>query len=179
MALSHENGRVILHNAQPLLEIAHYYTVAELEYIEETVNILKMNGIESPLVIEPPESLSFILEQIENRKIWCAASTHPDEEFICAKIHLEIKKTFKNILTIIIPRHIDRAEKIKMDLESLKLKIVCYSDFKQLNSDTDIILIDTYGEASKFYNISKYVFVGKSLLSKLIKYLSTRISTNF
>ena len=112
---------------------------------------------------------SFILEQIENRKIWCAASTHPDEEFICAKIHLEIKKTFKNILTIIIPRHIDRAEKIKMDLESLKLKIVCYSDFKQLNSDTDIILIDTYGEASKFYNISKYVFVGKSLLSKLIK----------
>ena len=65
MAISHENGTVILHNAQPLLEIAHYYTVAELEYIEETVNILKMNGIESPLVIEPPESLSFILEQIE------------------------------------------------------------------------------------------------------------------
>ena len=38
MAISHENGTVILHNAKPLLEIAHYYTVAELEYIEETVN---------------------------------------------------------------------------------------------------------------------------------------------
>ena len=29
--------------------------------------------------------------------------------------------------------------------------------------DTDILIVDSYGESLKFYNISKYVFVGKSL----------------
>ena len=28
---------------------------------------------------------------------------------------------------------------------------------------TDILLVDSYGESLKFYNISKYVFLGKSL----------------
>ena len=33
-----------------------------------------------------------LLEKIKNRKIWCAASTHPTEEIFCAKTHMEIKK---------------------------------------------------------------------------------------
>ena len=32
------------------------------------------------------------LEKIKNRKIWCAASTHPTEEILCATSHLKIKK---------------------------------------------------------------------------------------
>ena len=38
----------------------------------------------------------------------------------------------------------------------------------QLDIKTDILLIDSYGEALKFYNISKYVFLGKSLVKSLI-----------
>ena len=38
----------------------------------------------------------------------------------------------------------------------------------QIDINTDILLIDTYGEASVFYNISKYVFVGKSTIKSLI-----------
>ena len=34
--------------------------------------------------------------------------------------------------------------------------------------NTDILLIDSYGETLKFYNISKYVFIGKSMLKSLI-----------
>ena len=63
---------------------------------------------------------SFFLNKIKNRKIWCAASTHPTEEIFCAKTHLKIKKNYNNILTIIIPRHIDRVEKI--DVRSIKFK---------------------------------------------------------
>ena len=32
-----------------------------------------------------------------------------------------------------------------------------------------MLLVNSYGEALKFYNISKYVFLGKSLVSALIK----------
>ena len=110
----------------------------------------------------------FLLSKIKNRKIWCAASTHPTEEIICAKSHLKIKKNYNNILTIIIPRHIDRAKKISVELSNLNLKVAFYSKLDQMNENTDILIIDSYGESLKFYNISKCVFVGKSLANTLI-----------
>ena len=109
------------------------------------------------------------LEKIKNRKVWCAASTHPTEEVLCAKSHLKIKKNYNNILTIIIPRHINRVEKIKMELLKLNLKIVLASELDQIDSKTDILIVDSYGETLKFYNISKNVFLGKSLVASLIK----------
>ena len=112
---------------------------------------------------------SIFLSKIKNRKIWCATSTHPSEEIFCAKTHLDLKKTYNSILTIIIPRHIDRIKTISKDLSNLNLKINLYSNFDQMSLDTDILLIDVYGEASKFYNISKCVFVGKSLIKSLVK----------
>jgi len=111
---------------------------------------------------------SDFLNKIKNRKIWCAASTHPTEEKLCAMSHVKIKESYNNILTIIIPRHIDRIEKIRKELSNLDLKIVLYSKLDQIDINTDILLIDTYGEASIFYNISKYVFVGKSTIKSLI-----------
>ena len=109
-----------------------------------------------------------LLNKIKNRKIWCAASTHPTEEVLCAKSHLKIKKNFSNVLTIIIPRHIDRAAKIDTELSNLHLKVAFYSKLDQLDESTDILIIDSYGESLKFYNISKYVFLGKSLSKSLI-----------
>ena len=111
---------------------------------------------------------SDFFNKIKNRKIWCAASTHPTEEILCARSHLKIKESYNNILTIIIPRHIDRIEKIRKELSNLNLKIVLYSKLDQIDINTDILLIDTYGEAPIFYNISKYVFVGKSTIKSLI-----------
>ena len=109
------------------------------------------------------------INETKNRKIWCAASTHHDEEIICAKSHLKIKKNYNNILTIIIPRHINRIEKIKVKLLELNLKVILSSELSLLNNNTDILLVNSYGEALKFYNISKYVFLGKSLIKSLIK----------
>ena len=110
---------------------------------------------------------STFLNKIKNRKIWCAASTHPSEEIFCAKTHLELKKTYKNILTIIIPRHIDRVKTIFEDLSNLNLKIILYSNWNQISDNTDILLINTYGEAVKLYSISKCVLLGKSLIKSL------------
>ena len=112
---------------------------------------------------------SDFLNKIENRKIWCGASTHPTEEILCAKSHLEIKEKYKNILTIIIPRHIDRIKTIYEELSKLNLKIVLSSNLSQVDAKTDVILVDSYGESLKFYNISKYVFLGKSLTTSLTK----------
>ena len=112
---------------------------------------------------------SNFLNKIKSRKIWCGASTHPTEEIFCAQSHLRIKEKYNNVLTIIIPRHINRVNTIYEELSKLDLKIVLSSNLDQLDTKTDIVLVDSYGESVKFYNISKYVFLGKSLIPSLIK----------
>ena len=112
---------------------------------------------------------STFLNKIKNKKIWCAASTHATEEMLCAVSHLKIKENYNDILTIIIPRHIDRVKKIIEELLKFNLSIVLYSKLSQIDTKTDILLVDSYGEALKFYNISKCVFLGKSLVKSLIK----------
>jgi len=100
--------------------------------------------------------------------VWCAASTHPSEEIICAEAHLKIKKNYNNILTIIIPRHIDRVKTIKEELSKFNINVLLVTELNNFDDKTDILLVNSYGEALKFYDISKYVFLGKSLVKSLI-----------
>jgi len=100
----------------------------------------------------------------KNRLIWCASSTHADEETACAKVHLLLKKKIKNLLTIIIPRHIHRADEILDTISKLKLNIVRHSSNEKIKKNTDIYLVDSYGETKKFYKIAKTVFLGGSLI---------------
>ena len=105
-------------------------------------------------------------KNLRNRKIWCASSTHSGEEIMCSKVHLNLKKKYKNPLTIIIPRHIHRTNEIVQEIKGLKLNVVLHSSNPKKLKDTDIYLVDTYGETKKFYNSSNIVFMGKSLVGK-------------
>ena len=60
---------------------------------------------------------------ISSKKIWCASSTHSTEEKFCGEVHKELKKKYKNLLTIIIPRHIERVDEIKSEMLNLNLKV--------------------------------------------------------
>ena len=103
-------------------------------------------------------------KQFKNRKVWCASSTHADEELDCAKVHINLKRKYKNLLTIIIPRHVHRTDEIIKKINDLGLNIIQRSSNKKIAKNTDIYLIDTYGETKKFYKISKTVFLGGSLI---------------
>ena len=145
-------------------ETENYLKILGAKNIKNFGN-LKFSKTKSSIKNELESSL---INKIRNRKIWVAASTHPTEEIFCAEAHLRIKKTFNNILTIIIPRHINRIKTISDELSNLNYKTTLYSNFDQINSETDRLLIDTYGEALKFYDIAKCVFLGKSLIESLV-----------
>ena len=102
---------------------------------------------------------------IKNKKVWCASSTHKSEELFCGLIHKKIKKKYKNLLTVIIPRHIDRVNDIKMELNSLNLKIHTHDPKKKIQKDTDIYLVNSYGKTKSFYNNCKNIFLGGSLIN--------------
>ncbi len=100
----------------------------------------------------------------QTKKIWCASSTHQSEEIFCGQVHLLLKKKIKNLLTIIIPRHIERTMEIKDDLEKLKLNIHLDEPKKKVDPDTDIYLVNSYGKTKSFYKICRNVFLGGSLI---------------
>ena len=108
-------------------------------------------------------SLPF-LKSLNKRLIWCAVSTHPGEEKIIAKTHSILKKKFSNLLTIIIPRHTQRINKINKEIRSMGLKTIIRTTNQNVKNETDIYLVDTYGETKKFFSISKIAFIGGSLV---------------
>jgi alpha-amylase/alpha-mannosidase (GH57 family) len=66
------------------------------------------------------------------RKIWCASSTHELEEKICANTHKKLKTKYENLLTVIIPRHIDRTIEIVKQIKENEEILQKYlgADFK-------------------------------------------------
>ena len=103
---------------------------------------------------------------LKKRKIWIASSTHKNEEIICAKAHLELKKKYNDLTTIIIPRHVHRADEIMMKIKNLNLNVTKHSSAKKNLNKVDVYLVDTFGETKKFHNLAPTVFLGGSIALK-------------
>ena len=102
---------------------------------------------------------------IKSKKVWCASSTHFNEEEFCGQIHKKLKKKYKNLLTIIIPRHINRTESIKKKLTNLNLKVHLDEPSSSIDPRTDIYLVNSYGKTKSFYNNCRSVFLGGSIIN--------------
>ena len=103
-------------------------------------------------------------KKFKKRLIFCAASTHYNEELFIGKMHKELRLKNKNLLTILIPRHANRSSAITNELKNIGLKIITRSSNEQISKSTDIYIVDTYGETSKFYELSNITFLGGSLV---------------
>ena len=108
---------------------------------------------------------NFIL-QLKTRKVWVASSTHNNEEIFCAKAHIELKKKIQNLITIIIPRHVHRVNKIIPEIEKLNLKVAIHSAGNKNLNNIDIYIVDTFGETKKFHKIGCSVFLGGSVVKR-------------
>lgn len=104
--------------------------------------------------------------RVADRKIWVAASTHEGEEKAAAQLHKQLKPGFPALLTIIVPRHPNRAAKILEELRPLGLQISQRSARQPITPSTDIYLADTIGELGLFFALRPPVFMGNSLKTK-------------
>ena len=102
---------------------------------------------------------------IKSKKIWCASSTHFDEENLCGLVHKKLKKKYKNLATVIIPRHIHRSFSIKENLSDLGLKVHLHDPVSKIKNDTDVYIVNSYGKTKSFYTICKNVFLGGSIIN--------------
>ncbi len=107
---------------------------------------------------------SLLRKKFLRKNILCAASTHRNEELFIGKVHKELKLKIKNLITIIIPRHIDRKKEIVDELTNIGLQSELHTVSRKLSKKTDVYVVDTYGDTSKFYLLSKLTFLGGSLI---------------
>tara|TARA_A100001015_G_scaffold285182_1_gene352433 strand:- start:1373 stop:2542 length:1170 start_codon:yes stop_codon:yes gene_type:complete len=130
------------------------------------INKLKLLGNLKFVSTHNDKSKEIDKKYFKNRTILCSASTHHNEEEIFANLHLKYKKKIPNLITIIIPRHIERTNEISQMLNKKGIKFVKHSENKKKYKNNDVYIVDTYGESKSFYKISNVVFLGGSLVSK-------------
>ena len=109
-------------------------------------------------------STKLLKNKFKDFKVWCAASTHFNEEILIGNLHKKLKKKQRKLITIIIPRHVSRTNEIKETLNKIELNCILHSSNEKIKKDTDIYLVDSYGETSKFYNLTNISFVGGSII---------------
>ncbi|PYE90426.1 lipid IV(A) 3-deoxy-D-manno-octulosonic acid transferase [Phyllobacterium leguminum] len=102
-------------------------------------------------------------EQIGRRKTWAAISTHEGEEEIAVEVHEMLKTRHKDILTIIVPRHPDRAAALETMMTARGFAVARRSRNDPITPETNVFLGDTIGEMGLYLRLTEIAFVGKSL----------------
>ena len=117
--------------------------------------------------IDPKKIKNYNEVFLQKNRFWLAASTHEGEEIFCLKTHLELKKQFEDIKTIIVPRHIDRVGKISILSQNFNLSFQILNENESIFENKEIIIINHFGVLNNYFKYAKSVFMGKSMIKKL------------
>ena len=149
------------------IDIAYPQNKETLNYLKR-LNVSKIKKIGnlkfSEGIYDSSKEIGLNLKNfLSDKMYWCASSTHEGEELIAAKAHLILKKKIKNLILIVIPRNVQRVTKITNMLSKLGLKTHLHSLNQKIPENTNVYIVDEYGETKSFFKICKVIFLGKSL----------------
>ena len=147
--------KLILCNSNQSSDYFHYFKTNNIE----TIGNLKF------IISENLDSKSEDNISVQKRIIFIALSTHDTEEEFCIKAHISLKLKYPNLLTLIIPRHTNRIAKIEEVVKKLKLNSLTQNSLSDIKVDTDILIVNTYGNTQRFLKSSKFIFIGGSLIN--------------
>ena len=111
-------------------------------------------------------ALAELKRQIGLRRTWAAVSTHDGEEAVAGEVHALLKPRHPGLLTIIVPRHPERADAIVRALAAAGPEGRAAQPRRDVKSDTDILLGDTIGEMGLYLRLTEIAFVGRSLTAE-------------
>ncbi len=157
--------------------IRHMLESIDLCLAQSDTDARRLAGLGAPRVetagnlkfdVPPPPAPKETLERLESavygRPVFLAASTHPGEDEIIARVHARLKQKARNLLTIIVPRHPDRAPEIVSAVEEIGLDAGLRSRITDPEWNNDVFVADTIGELGLFYRLADVAFVGGSLV---------------
>lgn len=117
---------------------------------------------DAPPLAADDAALATMREAIGDRPVLLAAQTHPGEDETILPAHDLLCEHFGDLLTVIVPRHTERAGDIQMLCGSR----TCARRSKgELPSpQTAIYIADTLGELGLFYRLAPFCFIGGTLV---------------
>jgi len=118
----------------------------------------------APALAGSADSLAALLAVVGDRPRWIMASTHEGEEAIAVAVHRKLMQNWPELLTIIVPRHPERAESIVAELGNVPL--TRRSTGALPGRGTGIYLADTLGELGTIYSAAPIACVGGSFSGK-------------
>ncbi|MFC6489891.1 lipid IV(A) 3-deoxy-D-manno-octulosonic acid transferase [Nitratireductor sp. GCM10026969] len=119
--------------------------------------------VDTPMPPVDADMLARLKGMLGTRPVWAAVSTHPGEEEAAADVHKMLRRRRPDLITIIVPRHPERAPAIKAALAEKGLSVACRSDNGAITAQTDILLGDTIGEMGLYLRLTEIAFMGRSL----------------
>ncbi|WP_416897589.1 MAG: 3-deoxy-D-manno-octulosonic acid transferase [Minwuia sp.] len=111
-----------------------------------------------------PVALAALKELTTDRPCWISASIHPGEDRITGEVHRALRQRFPDLLTIMAPRHPDRAERMALLLRADGTSTVRRSETASPAAGCEFYIADTIGEMGTLYSLEAPVFVGGSLV---------------
>ena len=154
-------GKFVLILAQDQLQASRFEALGAGK-VEPTGDL---KAAMAPLPADP-EKLARLKAAIAGRPVWLAASTHPGEEEMVIGVHQALELDFPGLLTLLAPRHPNRAETVAAEIEKAGLRCRRHSEAIVPDAGTQIYVIDTMGELGVFYRLAPIVLVAGSLAAK-------------
>ncbi len=108
-------------------------------------------------------ALATMRNMIGGRPLLLAAQTHPGEDETVLPAHDALRARFADLLTIIVPRHVERGPDIAMLCGSRISARRAAGD--PITSGTAIYIADTMNELGLFYRLPSFCFLGGTLVA--------------
>jgi len=99
-----------------------------------------------------------------DRVILIAASTHEGEEEAFLRRLATLKNSIPRLLLLIAPRHPERFKTVYQLCQQYSRNTELRSQLHEIDTHTEVIVLDSLGELMLFYSMSDYAFVGGSLV---------------
>ena len=117
--------------------------------------------------IAVPEGLDDFVQtfgdNVGQRPVWIAASTHVEEEVAVLAIHRRLRERWPELLLLWAPRHPERFGRVAEQAQATGWKVATRTKSAWPGDNDDVFVIDTMGELMAFYACADVAFVGGSL----------------
>ena len=107
-------------------------------------------------------ALAEMHKAIGERPVFVAAQTHPGEDETILPAHDLLRSDLPELLTIIVPRHVERGSDIAMLCGDRPARQRSKGELPA--KDTSVYVADTMNELGLFYRLGSFAFVGGTLV---------------
>lgn len=128
-------------------------------------SVLVMGNVKlmmTPLEVDS-RKYQVLKKEVGDRPVWLAASTHPGEDEIIFTTHKTLRKEHPDLLTILVPRHIERAAFLQQLALKEGVSTALRTETTSLEG-VEIYIGNTLGEMGLFYALAPVVLMGATLM---------------